>query len=67
MASTLRKTRSSFEETENGVKGEIYRQASKTAGKYKREASPPYESRKFIGCVAGAVVDEAVKRYAHTW
>jgi small-conductance mechanosensitive channel len=31
----------------------------------RREACPPYESRKFIGCVAGAVVDEAVKRYAH--
>jgi DNA repair exonuclease SbcCD ATPase subunit len=29
------------------------------------EACPPDESHKLIGSVAGAVVDEAVKRYAH--
>ncbi|MDR1256694.1 MAG: hypothetical protein LBJ86_02995 [Spirochaetaceae bacterium] len=31
----------------------------------KREAFPPDESRRFIGCVAGAVADETVKNYAH--
>jgi hypothetical protein len=28
-------------------------------------ACPPADSHKFIGCVAGAVVDETVKKYAH--
>ncbi|MDR1256174.1 MAG: hypothetical protein LBJ86_00310, partial [Spirochaetaceae bacterium] len=31
----------------------------------RREAFPSDEGRRFIGCVAGAVVDEAVKKYAH--
>jgi hypothetical protein len=31
----------------------------------RRDACPPDESHRLIGCVAGAVVDEAVKRYAH--
>jgi hypothetical protein len=31
----------------------------------RREACPPDDSHKFIGCVAGAVVDESVKKYAH--
>jgi DNA repair exonuclease SbcCD ATPase subunit len=33
--------------------------------KIRRDACPPDESHKLIGCVAGAVVDEAVKRHAH--
>jgi hypothetical protein len=31
----------------------------------RREAFPSDENRRFIGCVAGAVVDETVKKYAH--
>jgi hypothetical protein len=31
----------------------------------RREACPPDDSHKFIGCVAGAIVDESVKKYAH--
>ncbi|MDR1147872.1 MAG: hypothetical protein LBK66_04510 [Spirochaetaceae bacterium] len=34
-------------------------------GKIRRDACPPDESHRLIGCVAGAVVDEAVKKYAH--
>ncbi|MDR1257197.1 MAG: hypothetical protein LBJ86_05575, partial [Spirochaetaceae bacterium] len=31
----------------------------------RREAFPSDEGRRYIGCVAGAVVDETVKKYAH--
>jgi hypothetical protein len=33
--------------------------------KIREHACPPADSHKFIGCVAGAVVDETVKKYAH--
>jgi hypothetical protein len=31
----------------------------------RRHACAPYENRSFLGAVAGAVVDEAVRTYAH--
>jgi ElaB/YqjD/DUF883 family membrane-anchored ribosome-binding protein len=31
----------------------------------RRNACPPDDSHKFIGCMAGAIVDESVKKYAH--